>query len=64
MTFAQVIEYFGTQVAVARALHMTQGAISPWQHSGIPSIRQIQIQTITGGKLLADAESFMPTPKD
>jgi DNA-binding transcriptional regulator YdaS (Cro superfamily) len=48
-----VIQYFGSQVAVAGALRITKSAVSGWGEE-IPPLRAIQIEEITGGALKAD----------
>ena len=59
MTKDQAITYFGTQVALAEALGIGQSSISEWDKYP-PELRQIQLQTITHGKLRAEPECFIP----
>ena len=62
MTYSEAIAHFGTQTKLAEALGMTQGSVSAWE-GFIPPLRQIQLQTITGGKLMADPQAFVPSPR-
>ena len=57
MTYDQLINHFGTQVAVAAALGIKQPSVSEWKKE-IPPLRQMQIQLITGGALRADCVVF------
>lgn len=51
----QVINYFGTQVAAAAAIGVTQPTVSMWRARGsVPHLQQLRIEHITGGKLRAD----------
>lgn len=59
MTKEQAIKYFGSQVALAEALGIGQSSVSEWE-TYPPEIRQIQLQTITRGKLRAEPECFIP----
>ncbi len=54
MTYADLIDYFGSQGAAARALGLSQPSVCEWQEKGIPLPRQAQYQLITRGKLKAD----------
>lgn len=54
MTYDQLLKHFKTQVAVAKALKVTQPAISNWQHRGIPAMQQVKINKITKGALKLD----------
>lgn len=52
MEVKQVIDYFGNQNKIAKALGITRGAVCEWVRSNkIPPARQIQIQRITNGKI-------------
>ena len=57
MTYDQVLQHFGTQVKIAAALEMTQGSVSAWEGI-VPPFRQLQIERVTGGKLVADGDVF------
>lgn len=54
MTYDQLIEFFKTQAAAARALNIKQPSISAWRIKGIPKIRQYHIENVTGGALKAE----------
>jgi hypothetical protein len=55
MTKQEAIDFFGTQVALARALDITQSSVAEW---GVypPEPRQLQLQRVTGGQLRAEAD--------
>lgn len=53
MKTVDVIEYFGSQPKVAKALNITKQAISKWGDT-VPELRQYQIEVITGGRLKSD----------
>ena len=60
MKIDNVIKYFGSQIAAATALDVTQPTISNWKTRGrIPHLQQLRIEHITGGKLRAD-KSILP----
>jgi len=54
MTKADVIKFFGSQSAVAKALGVSKQAVGSWGEQ-IPEGRAYQIQVITGGKLKVSA---------
>lgn len=55
MDFDAVIRFFGSQVAAAAALGVTQPTISMWRARGsIPHLQQLRIEHITDGRLRAD----------
>ena len=57
MDFDDVISYFGSQVAAAHKLGVTQPTLSNWKARGrIPHLQQLRIQHITRGKLKAAPE--------
>ena len=54
MSPKQLVEFFGTQTAAAKALGIEQPTISGWVTDGeIPIIRQYQIELATNGALRA-----------
>lgn len=57
MNKTDVIRHFGGVSRVAEALKISPGAVSQWPES-IPSLRQLQIQAITDGKLSASDEAM------
>lgn len=60
MRTSDVIEYFGTQRAVAEALGIKPPSVSDWGDT-VPKLRQLQIEALTGGKLRAD-RAILPDP--
>lgn len=51
----QVITFWGTQVAAAAAIGVTQPTISMWRARGsVPRLQQLRIEHLTGGRLKAD----------
>lgn len=55
MKIDNVIKYFGSQIAAANALDVTQPTISNWKSRGrIPQLQQLRIEHITRGELRAD----------
>lgn len=59
MKIDNVIKHFGSQIAVADALGVTQPTISNWKARGkIPQLQQLRIEHITRGKLRADSKIF------
>lgn len=55
MKTVHVIEHFGSQVAVARAVGVNQAAVAQWGEAP-PPLRQLQIEVLTGGALKAGPE--------
>jgi hypothetical protein len=53
MRTTDAINHFGSQVELAKALEITEGAVSQWGDHP-PVLRQYQIQALTKGKLKAD----------
>jgi DNA-binding transcriptional regulator YdaS (Cro superfamily) len=54
-----VLQYFGTQQAIADALGISQESVSKWD--SVPHLRQLQLESLTKGLLKADA-SILPKP--
>lgn len=55
MKFDKVIKHFGSQVAAAEALQVTQPTISNWKKRGkIPHLQQVRIEQLSGGALKAE----------
>lgn len=55
MTPKSVLQHFGSQAEIARALGLSQPSVFEWFASGeIPDTRQYQIELATGGQLRAD----------
>jgi len=55
MTKQEAIDFFGTQVALAKALDITQSSVAEWG-AYPPEPRQLQLQRVTAGKLIAEAD--------
>ncbi len=52
MTPQQVVEYYGSVSATARALKVTRSAVQNWVKDGfVPPTRQYHIHVATNGKL-------------
>ena len=49
----QIIEWAGSQAALARMLGVTRSAVNLWRRDGIPAERAIQIEDYSGGKFKA-----------
>ena len=62
MDYAKIIRHFGNQGRVAAALGITQPSISLWKTRGIPLLRQMQIQLVTGGILQASSNNLAHKP--
>lgn len=54
MNYPDLIEHFGSQGAVARAIGLSQPSVWEWQKNGVPEDRQLEFQKLTGGALKAD----------
>ena len=55
MTVEELISYFGSVSATARALGVKDPSVSEWRVSGVvPELRQYQAELATGGHLKAD----------
>lgn len=57
MRLADLVQHYGNQTAAGDALGVSQSTISGWEERGIPHLRQLQIEVLTCGALMADAES-------
>lgn len=56
MTYEQLLNHFKTQQGIAKALGVKQPSVSYWSSHGVPYLRQLQAQFITGGVLVADSK--------
>jgi hypothetical protein len=55
MTPQKAISYYGTQVAVAAQLRVTQPSVANWVKRGyIPAAPQLRLEELSGGDLKAD----------
>lgn len=57
MTKKEAVDFYVTQIALAKALDITQSTVAGWGDYP-PDIRQVQLEMITGGKLKAEPECF------
>jgi DNA-binding transcriptional regulator YdaS (Cro superfamily) len=53
-----VVKHFGSQEKVARALGISQAAVSGWR--AVPLLRQLQLERITSGELKATEAATNP----
>lgn len=61
MKFDEVIDHFGSQVAAAQAIGVTQPTLSNWKTRGrIPHLQQLRIEHVTRGKLRAAPDILKP----
>lgn len=60
MTLQELIDHFGSQGKVARALGLRQPSVSSWKDKGVPPLRQLQFEAITRGRLKADPAVKQP----
>lgn len=54
VTYADLIEHYGSQAEAARRLNLSAPTIWAWQHDTIPYDRQCQIQVESRGRLKAE----------
>ena len=54
MTHDDLIQFFGTQSEVARAVGISSASVSEWKTAGVPEQRQLEFQKLTKGKCKAD----------
>lgn len=62
MSLDEVVDYFGSPSKVAKALGISRQAVALWAE--VPELRQMQIQVLTGNKLVAaksEQASINPT---
>ena len=59
MKTSDAIKHFGTQQKLAAALGIVQSSVAEWGEYP-PSLRQLQIAALTGGKLKAE-RGILPT---
>jgi hypothetical protein len=62
MRKSEAIEFFGSQVAIAKALGIAEPSVSTWEDDAVPPLRQLQLEALSGGKLKADP-SILPAPQ-
>lgn len=54
MNYSDLIEYYKSQGAIAKAIGISQPSVCEWQDKGVPENRQLQFQKLTEGALKAD----------
>lgn len=59
MTTADAIKHFGSQYAISKALGIAQPSVCKWGECP-PDLRQLQIESLTGGSLKAE-KYILPT---
>jgi len=63
MKTKDVIAHFGSQAELARVLGIKPPSISGWGED-VPALRQLQIQSLTLGKLRAASDVFDKKPAE
>lgn len=48
-----IFKHFGSQSALAELLNIDRAAVSQWWRFGIPPLRMLQIEKLSGGKFTA-----------
>ena len=60
----KLVLHYGSQVEIAKALDVTEGAVSQWVSTGgLPAKRAIMIEKLTGGKFKA-VDIVAPSEKE
>jgi hypothetical protein len=62
MTYNQILKYFGGVRPTARALNISAASVCAWKDTGVPALRQYQIDHITHGALQVN-QSVLPDSK-
>jgi hypothetical protein len=64
MKTEEAITYAGSVTGLAALLKVTTGAVSQWRKLGtLPGGRQLQLEQLTGGALLADPDCMKRPPR-
>ena len=58
MTLDDLKTHYGSIPAAARALGLVRQAVYQWRRTGIPALRQLQIEIATSGELRADPACY------
>jgi DNA-binding transcriptional regulator YdaS (Cro superfamily) len=58
LKYSDVLSFFGSQSAIARALGIKQPSVNKWKTTGVPDGMQLLIEEVSGGVLHADSEAF------
>jgi DNA-binding transcriptional regulator YdaS (Cro superfamily) len=53
VNYEDLIQYFGSQAATAKAFGIQQPSVAEWKKRGVPERRQLEAEKITGGELKA-----------
>ena len=59
MKTSDAINHFGSGTALAKALGIKQPSVSGWGDE-VPALRQLQLEALTSGALVADADLKLP----
>lgn len=59
MKLADAVGHFGSKNRLAKALGLARSSVTGWGED-IPWLRQCELQVITGGELVADAQPSSP----
>jgi DNA-binding transcriptional regulator YdaS (Cro superfamily) len=59
---ADAVRHFGSQIAVARALGITKGAVSLWGNV-VPEGSAYKLESVTGGALKVDPTLYPSTQR-
>lgn len=51
MEFKEALKHYGSRNKIAKALGINRQAITRWADSGIPELRQYELEALTDGKL-------------
>lgn len=62
MKKSDVLDHFGGPTATAKALGLSQPTVTNWGDV-VPPLRQLQVESLTGGVLKADPGCFHIKPK-
>jgi DNA-binding transcriptional regulator YdaS (Cro superfamily) len=62
MTTQEAVRFYGTQRALAEALHIKQSSVAEWGEYP-PALRQLQIERATKNKLKAESDALKPRAK-
>lgn len=53
VTYDELIAYFGSQAAAAKAFGIQQPSVAEWKRRGVPETRQLEAEKLTSGDLKA-----------
>ena len=55
MRYSDLVDFYGSAAAAARAIGVQPPSVAEWKLNGIPALRQLHIEKLTKGRLKADA---------